>query len=258
MLLRDPARYGWRYDGAIAAPCSADPYLRVSCVAQLLLDRHGMLGEPRERSHVLEQLYRDSYAHTRWVPRADASAVLAALVDLDLAIAVVTNSPPQVVARKLAALEVAGLERVQLLGDARKFLVDPRPRDPIYDALEDLVLPGLDAARCWFAGASTTTACAPSGARRAPGPARRWWWGTSSSSIWRCAVPRRPRAPGAPPRDPRLRGGLRRFAPSRRGERGARRRAAAARSLRRGGQPPWRLAPSSAMAPPSSRAWPFS
>ena len=142
-MLSEPWRHGWRYNGEIAAPCSADPYLRVSCVAQLLFDQLGLLRDPDERSRVLEGLYRDSYAYTRAVPRSDAAAVLTELLRLDLAVAVVTNSPPEVVAGKLAALEVSGMDRVRLVGNARKFIIDPSPRDATYDGLEDLALPGL-------------------------------------------------------------------------------------------------------------------
>ncbi len=144
-VLAHPTRYGWQNGGVITAPAGADPYLTASCIAQNLCDRFGILRDHATRSEVLQALYRKNYVLTGTAPRPDARAVLeAVLARPELEVAVVTNSRTDAVTGKLEALAAAGGARLRIIGDAKKFVRDDSPRDPIFDALEDLTLPGLE------------------------------------------------------------------------------------------------------------------
>src|SRR5690606_37232508 len=70
--------------------------------------------------------------------------VLEEVVARDLFVAVVTNSRTDAVTGKLAELHARGAEELRVIGDAKKFVIDDNPRDPTFDALLDLTLPGLD------------------------------------------------------------------------------------------------------------------
>ena len=56
VLRANPSDYGWSNDGVIAAPATADPYLRVTVLAQNLCDIFGILRNPATRTEVLEAL----------------------------------------------------------------------------------------------------------------------------------------------------------------------------------------------------------
>jgi FMN phosphatase YigB (HAD superfamily) len=139
-----PQRYGWRIDGRISAPAVADPYLSASAIAQGLFDRFGILQNDDTRSQVLQTLYRKCYALTASVPRPDARAVLEDVLRRDLSVCIVTNSDTDTVQKKVDGLQLADAARLCVIGDARKFVLDAAPRDAIFDALEELVLPGLE------------------------------------------------------------------------------------------------------------------
>jgi FMN phosphatase YigB (HAD superfamily) len=136
----------WVMDGFAVAPADADPYVSASCVAQLLLDRLGVLTRDASlRSDVISALYRRAYRDTDAVFRPEAKGVIEALIGLGVAVRVVTNAATDVAEAKLARLAPAGLDRVRVRGDARKFRIGPAARgDARIEALPDRVqLPGL-------------------------------------------------------------------------------------------------------------------
>lgn len=143
-VLAHPTRYGWKNGGLITAPAGADPYLTVSCIAQNLCDLFGILQNDATRSEVLQTLYKKNYPLTRSAPRPDAKRVLEDVVARDLFVAVVTNSRTDAVTDKLAELHARGADDLRVIGDAKKFVIDDGQRDPTFDALLDLTLPGLD------------------------------------------------------------------------------------------------------------------
>jgi FMN phosphatase YigB (HAD superfamily) len=138
----DPSAHGWRHAGIITAPAGADPYITAACVAQNLCARFGILPDERERNEALQAVYRTCYPLAASVPRPDARAVLETLVARGLDIAVVSNSRTDTVAAKIAELGVVS-ERIEVIGDARKFVLDAAPRDATFDALQDLAIEGL-------------------------------------------------------------------------------------------------------------------
>jgi hypothetical protein len=117
----DPDRHGWEYEGTIVAPSHADPYIRTTTVAQLLLSELGMgLGA---RTDLLQALYRENYPKSRNVFRNDARRVVEACVASCVPVFVVTNSQTEHVLAKLRELAPEGLDRIAVRGDARKFVI---------------------------------------------------------------------------------------------------------------------------------------
>lgn len=122
-VLRNPENHGWEFGGHIVAPSTADPYIRATSIAQILL-REAAYPEAK-RGPLLEQLYRSNYAKSENVFRPDAKSTIEALVDSGLAVFFVTNSHTVAVEGKLAALAPRGLDRVTVFGDAKKYVVAP-------------------------------------------------------------------------------------------------------------------------------------
>ncbi len=140
-VARDPQAHGWVYGGAIVAPATVDPYLRIMPVARRVLDRWNCIPDEATRSRLLDGiLYKYNYTKTAIAFRPGAREALEAL-DLDRTW-VVTNSHTEPVQRKIRLLADGGpllalAERV--VGRARKYVVDPT-----FDAVpEALTLPGL-------------------------------------------------------------------------------------------------------------------
>lgn len=132
----DPGHYGWEHRGRIVAPAHADPYVRSTTIAQLLLAEAGLGVE--ERRDRIEVLFRESYPASRIVFRPDAADTIAALVELRIPVFVVTNSATDHVREKIGALGVAAARDLPVHGDARKFAVEPSRRDdPRFAALPE-------------------------------------------------------------------------------------------------------------------------
>ena len=141
-----PERYAWSFRGALVAPACADPYIRATCAAHLVFDRLGFLdGDEPLRAERIYRVHRDSYQSAHTVFRHDARAVLAALLARFAVVHVVTNAAPDVVAARIATLDLAAGDRLRVLGDARKFVVEPASLDPAaFAALpETLAIPRL-------------------------------------------------------------------------------------------------------------------
>ncbi len=136
---------GWIWDGAIVAPATVDPYLRMMPVARRILDHAGAFTEPTERARLLEGvLYKHNYRLTRLAFRPGAAEVLPALAAAGAV--VVTNSHTEAVQEKIRALAAVAAAPAPLLalaagvrGRTRKYQIDPS-----WDAVPpSLTLPGL-------------------------------------------------------------------------------------------------------------------
>jgi FMN phosphatase YigB (HAD superfamily) len=141
-----PGRYGWVHGGRIVAPGNADPYVRCTAVAQLICDAENRLRDPDVRTAVVQAFYQLAYRHTVTAFRPDARETLSRLTSTGLPVYVVTNSSTQVVAQKLRELAPAGLERLNVIGDAQKFVVaEANDMDTRFDTVpEEQRLDGLE------------------------------------------------------------------------------------------------------------------
>ncbi len=142
----DPDSYGWEFDGRIVAPCHADPYIMATSTAQKLLNEAGLLLDPETRRSFLEELFRRNYPKAANVFRPDARRVVEELLATELPIYVVTNSLTDAVEAKLDDLAPEGRERLQVYGNAKKYVVTDPERDAggLEDLPDTLALPGLD------------------------------------------------------------------------------------------------------------------
>ncbi|MCA9583114.1 MAG: HAD family hydrolase [Myxococcales bacterium] len=131
-----PADFGWEYDGRIVAPSQADPYIRATAIAQILLEDYGY--DPAGRSDLLENLYRSNYEKSHTVFRPEARDVAEALLALETPVFVVTNSHTDAVQKKIESLAPKGLEKLTLFGNAKKYVVaEAEDRDSRFDGLPE-------------------------------------------------------------------------------------------------------------------------
>ncbi len=137
--------FGWDVGGRVVAPATADPYLLSNCVARQLMGRFGVLPDPAERHEALQTLYREAYKLTGTAFKPEAKEVLEALLATGLPIWVVTNAHTDLVDSKLDRLAPKGRERLQVQGDARKYIIDEaQPTDARFAAVpETLSFDGL-------------------------------------------------------------------------------------------------------------------
>ena len=140
-----PDQFGWEYGGRIVAPANADPYVRCTCVAQLLMTDAGILKNAETRSMVLQAIYQKAYKHTLTAFRPDAKDVLARVLAHGLPVYVVTNAHTAMVQKKLLELGVVEGPALKILGEARKFVIAPDSnQDARFTGLpEEQHLPGL-------------------------------------------------------------------------------------------------------------------
>jgi hypothetical protein len=138
----DPDNHGWIYDGAIVAPATVDPYLRIMPVARRIFDEVGVFADDGDRSRLLDGiLYKYNYQKTNVAFREGAFELLSTLVGTPSY--VVTNSHTEPVRNKIRSLD---RERGMLdwwvprvRGRARKYVVEPS-----YSHVDErLDLPGL-------------------------------------------------------------------------------------------------------------------
>lgn len=131
-----PDVFGWEFDGKLVAPGNADPYIRATTVAQRIFTQHGVLADPAVRATIVSALYHLAYAKSGTAFRPTAREVLATLAQSERPVFVVTNAATAVVNRKLRELNPPGLEKLEVIGDARKYAVVPSARkDPRFDAV---------------------------------------------------------------------------------------------------------------------------
>jgi hypothetical protein len=123
--------FGWDVGGRVVAPAIADPYLLSNCVARQIMNRAGAFKDPAARHEVQQTLYREAYKLTGMAFKPEAKEVLEALLDTGL---------PILVDAKLTKLAPRGRERLQVKGDARKYLIeDPQPSDARFAALPESI-----------------------------------------------------------------------------------------------------------------------
>ena len=146
VILSKPADFGWQFGGKVVPPANADPYLLATAVTQRIFDRLAILSSAPLRTDVSQSLYRNAYHYTATSFRPEAREVLEALLATKAHVFVVTNSHPEVVAQKIDALSPKGRERLEVFGDAKKYVVDEAsPTDARFAALpETKRLPGLE------------------------------------------------------------------------------------------------------------------
>ncbi len=136
VLAKDPAHYGWTYEGEIVAPGNADPYLRATVVINMLLDDNGLYADPDERADLLRDLYFTNYPKADTVFRDEAKQVVEALIASGIPTVVVTNSDTDAVNDKINKLDPEGRDKLRVCGNAKKFVVrELDAPDPRFDAV---------------------------------------------------------------------------------------------------------------------------
>lgn len=144
-IFSDPQATGWKHSGKIMAPATADPFIVTNCVVQNLFDKYGMLKNHDLRTAILQALYSRNYSKAVPANRPEAARVLAGVLAAGLPTYVVTNATTTAVRKKIDELEIPGTERVEVIGDAKKFqYFDPPDADATFKALPVSVpIPGL-------------------------------------------------------------------------------------------------------------------
>ncbi len=140
-----PTEYGWLFQGKLVAPGDADPYIRATTVARMLMDRHQAYSEPADRDRALSELYGNNYERSATVFRPGAKEVLERLLGTGKPVYVVTNSGTAAVTRKVETLLPNASTRPIVRGNARKaFIEEPTESDAPFASLpETQTLEGL-------------------------------------------------------------------------------------------------------------------
>ncbi len=140
-----PAEYGWLFAKKLAAPGNADPYIRSTTIARMLMERFDVLPDLTERDRVLGELYYECYPSSATVFRPGARRVLEELMARGSPVYVVTNSDTDAVSKKIDQLMDGAKAKPVVRGNAKKaYIVDPDPMDERYSRLAEIqTLPGL-------------------------------------------------------------------------------------------------------------------
>jgi FMN phosphatase YigB (HAD superfamily) len=137
-IARDPNSHGWQWGGQIVAPSHADPYIQATSIAQYIFDSRKIFLDLDRRGEALQALYANNYRKAHTIFRDEARSVVEALVATGIPVVVVTNSHTDAVSAKLDTLAPRGRERIEVIGDAKKYVVcDPEPLDDRFSSLED-------------------------------------------------------------------------------------------------------------------------
>jgi len=140
-----PTEFGWLFRGKLVAPGNADPYIRSTTIARMLMDRFGAYPDPEERDEAVGDLYLAAYEHSGVVFRDGARETLQTLLATGLPVYVVSNSATNVVSRKIEKLLEGPGPRPTVRGNARKaFVEEPDELDDRFASLpETQALDGL-------------------------------------------------------------------------------------------------------------------
>lgn len=140
-----PAEYGWLFDDKVVAPGNADPYIRCTTVARMVMDRLDAFPDPKQRDEIVNSLYREGYPHSAIVFRSGAKEVLCDLLSRDLAVYVVTNSHTEAVVKKIDRL-LGDETKPGVRGNSKKAVIaEPNPSDAAFDRVPEVQrLPGLE------------------------------------------------------------------------------------------------------------------
>jgi phosphoglycolate phosphatase-like HAD superfamily hydrolase len=138
---RHPERHGWVVDGQVVAPACADPYLRASRVAKLLLEH--VLPEA-EREAAVDEDFAESYRHVRTVFREEAAEIVDAVLASGRVACIVSNTRRAWIEARLAGLSLRSGE-LRVAGEAAKWAIAPSASDPerLARVPEQLTLDGL-------------------------------------------------------------------------------------------------------------------
>lgn len=142
-IVADPERFGWSYDGHIAAAACADPYVHLRATCDLIIEERAAIVDKTARAQFLDSLFTRHNPNIVSVFKKGAREFLLALQRDDIFACVATNSQTAPVQKKLRQLGGDDglldwlVERVY--GSAKKYEVDLT-----FDALDHgLVVPGL-------------------------------------------------------------------------------------------------------------------
>jgi FMN phosphatase YigB (HAD superfamily) len=128
-----PARHGWVVDGDVVAPACADPYLRASRAAKLLLveARDGDRDGPIDRSieEEVDEDFAESYRHVATVFREETAEIVDAVLASGRAACVVTNTRGAWVEKRLATLPLR-FGPLPVAGEAAKWAIAPSSLAP--------------------------------------------------------------------------------------------------------------------------------
>ncbi len=145
-IAENPGRHGWVHEGRIVAPASADPYILTTTTAHLVFDAAGVLKDGKTRAAISQALYHHAYENTLTAFRPRAKEVLEALAASGIPTFVVTNARTDAALKKLRTLGPIGIDKIEVHGDARKFVVDNAEStdERLARVPERLTLPGLE------------------------------------------------------------------------------------------------------------------
>ncbi|MBI5534359.1 MAG: HAD family hydrolase [Deltaproteobacteria bacterium] len=139
-LHSSPESLGWEVEGWEVCPARADPYLIANSITESLLKQYDIGDGAEGRRAIVSQVHREAYLRVLPTFRKEARAVLERLLDLDLAVCVVTNSHTDTVSALLDSLSVRGRDKLRVRGGASKFSVcGPTVPSRRFDALPDKV-----------------------------------------------------------------------------------------------------------------------
>lgn len=136
-----PERHGWVVDGQVVAPACADPYLRASRVAKLMLEDTLPLAE---REAAVDADFAESYRHVRTVFREEAAEIVDAVLASGRVACIVSNTRRAWIEARLAGLSPRSSE-LRVAGEAAKWAIAPSTSAPerLAQVPEQLALDGL-------------------------------------------------------------------------------------------------------------------
>lgn len=139
-------RLGWKFGGWEVAPAGADPYIFAGTVAELVLERRGVLDGLRGLSNLL---YAEMYKRHEAKFRKDTKDVVDACLDAGAKVCFISNASTDKLRGRLEhELGRKRYGRISVVGDAGKFLVRDFARGtfekvPLAVAVPELARPVL-------------------------------------------------------------------------------------------------------------------
>ena len=114
----NPAIYGWEVDGIIVAPASADPLVAHTVTVQMALSKFNIEVPLKKRTDFYFEHYQKIETHFK----EDAASYIRNLRE-NRKFVFVTNSETDAIARHLTALLGENTEGIEIIGQARKYIV---------------------------------------------------------------------------------------------------------------------------------------
>ena len=142
IVMAEPHKYPWRYNGLAVGPASVDPYLRMVPVGIMLMNEAGVFKDDpaAQENFMVHTIYPHNYKKTSIAFKPDAKDFLNSLDPTRTL--VITNSSTDAVINKIKTLgpQFAWLQAC-VIGNARKFEVIPNFTDINQ---EEMWIPGLE------------------------------------------------------------------------------------------------------------------